>query len=256
MAAETMTLQKLLGIELPIVQAPMAGVHDHALAAAVSNAGGLGSLPCGALGPTAMRAELTALAASTRKPFNVNFFCHAQPAPSAEQDASWRALLAPFYQELGLDEGSTATGAVRVPFNAEAADVLDEFRPAVVSFHFGLPSDELLARVRRNGSKILASATTVDEARWLEARGVDAVIAQGIEAGGHRGMFLSDDLTSQVGTLALVPQVAHAVTVPVIAAGGIRMRKVSRRPSRSVHGVQIGAHRCTERRRRGSSFRR
>jgi nitronate monooxygenase len=236
-----MTLQELFGIELPIVQAPMAGVQDHALAAAVSNAGGLGSLPCALLGPDAMRAELTALAASTNRPFNLNFFCHAQPAPNPERDVAWRLALAPYYEELGLDEGTIVAGPGRASFDAEAADVLDQFRPAVVSFHFGLPSNELLTRVRRGGSKILASATTVDEARWLEARGVDAIIAQGVEAGGHRGIFLSDDLTTQMGTLALVPQVVRAVTVPVIAAGGIAdAQGVAAAIKLGAAGVQIG----------------
>ena len=119
--------------------------------------------------------------------------------------------------------------------------MLEEFRPAVVSFHFGLPSNELLARVRRWGAKILASATTVDEARWLEARGVDAIIAQGLEAGGHRGMFLSEDLSTQVGTLALLPQVVRAVKVPVIAAGGIAdARGVAAAMALGAAGVQVG----------------
>jgi nitronate monooxygenase len=214
-------LQSLLGIELPIIQAPMAGVQVSALAAAVSNAGGLGSLPCAMLSVDMMRAELTAIHAQTRKPFNVNFFCHAPPTPSAERDAAWRAALAPYYREFGIDAGTIGAGPGRAPFSAEAADALAEFKPAVVSFHFGLPAPELLARVKSWGAKILSSATTVAEARWLEAHGVDAIIAQGLEAGGHRGLFLSDDLTTQVGTLALVPQIIRQVRVPVIAAGGI-----------------------------------
>ena len=190
-----MDLRSLLGIELPIIQAPMAGVQGSALAVAVSNAGGLGSLPCAMLGPDAMRKELAAIRARTTRPVNVNFFCHTPPAPDAAREAAWRAALAPYYEEFGLDAGAASPGGGRAPFGAEAADVLEEFRPAVVSFHFGLPSPELLARVRGWGSKVLSSATTVEEARWLEARGVDAIIAQGLEAGGHRGMFLSDDLT-------------------------------------------------------------
>jgi nitronate monooxygenase len=119
--------------------------------------------------------------------------------------------------------------------------VLSEFKPAVVSFHFGLPSAELLARVRVWGAKILSSATTVDEARWLEAHGVDAIIAQGLEAGGHRGIFLSDDLTSQVGTIALLPQIARAVKLPVVAAGGIADAKgVAAAMALGAAGVQIG----------------
>jgi nitronate monooxygenase len=215
------TLQQLLGIELPILQAPMAGVQDSALAVAVSNAGGLGSLPCAMLGPEAMRAELAGIRAQTSKPFHVNFFCHVQPEANEERERAWRAALAPYFAEHGIDADAIPAGPGRLPFSSAAADVLSEFEPAVVSFHFGLPSNDLLARVRAWGAKILSTATTVDEAGWLEARGVDAVIAQGLEAGGHRGLFLSDDLSAQVGTLALVPQIVHAVEVPVIAAGGI-----------------------------------
>ncbi|HEU0201482.1 MAG TPA: nitronate monooxygenase [Burkholderiaceae bacterium] len=214
-------LQSLLGIELPIIQAPMAGVQVSALAIAVSNAGGLGSLPCALLNVEQMRTELAALRAQTGKPFNVNFFCHQNPAVDAQREAAWRAALAPYYREFGLDINAVPAGPGRAPFTHEAADALEEIKPAVVSFHFGLPAPELLARVRKWGAKILASATTVDEARWLEARGVDAIIAQGLEAGGHRGIFLTDDLTTQVGTFALLPQIVAAVKKPVIAAGGI-----------------------------------
>jgi nitronate monooxygenase len=236
-----MNLQALLGVELPIIQAPMAGVQDSALAVAVSNAGGLGSLPCAMLGPDAVRKELAAIRAQTSGPVNVNFFCHTPPAPSAEGEAAWRATLAPYYKELGLDPAAVAGGAGRAPFSPEAADVLEEFRPAVVSFHFGLPSPELLARVRGWGAKVLSSATTVEEALWLEARGIDAVIAQGLEAGGHRGTFLSEDLTTQVGTLALVPLIVSAVKVPVIAAGGIAdARGVRAALALGAAGVQVG----------------
>lgn len=230
-----------LGVELPVIQAPMAGVQLSALAVAVSNAGGLGSLPCAMLGPDTLRKELSALRAQTTKPVNVNFFCHVPPTPSPEREAAWRARLAPYYQELGLDLGNIPPGAARRPFDAETADLVAEFKPAVVSFHFGLPSDELLAKVRSWGSTVLSSATTVEEARWLEARGVDAVIAQGLEAGGHRGMFLSEELTTQVGTLALVPQIVSAVKVPVIAAGGIADAKGVRAAlALGAAAVQVG----------------
>jgi nitronate monooxygenase len=230
-----------LGVRLPIIQAPMAGAQGSALAVAVSNAGGLGSLPCAMLSPVALRQELTAIRAQTKWPYNVNFFCHAPPAPSAPREAAWRATLAPYYKEFGLDPATIAEGVGRAPFSSEAADVLAEFRPAVVSFHFGLPSAELLARVRTWGAKVLSSATTVDEALWLQARGVDAIIAQGFEAGGHRGMFLSDDLTTQVGTLALVPQIVNAVRTPVIAAGGIADAKgVAAALALGAAGVQVG----------------
>ena len=235
------TLQTLLGVTLPIIQAPMAGVQDHKLTIAVSNAGGLGSLPCAMLSPDALRKELTEIRAQTTKPYNVNFFCHTPTAPIAEREALWRATLSSYYQELGLDPNAIQVGPGRLPFSAEAADVLSEFKPAVVSFHFGLPSAELLARVRSWGGRILSSATTVEEALWLEAHGADAIIAQGLEAGGHRGMFLSDDLNTQIGTFALLPQIVRAVKVPVIAAGGIVDAKgVAAAMALGAAGVQIG----------------
>ncbi len=199
----------------------MAGVQGSALAASVSNAGGLGSLPCALLSLDDLRKEMVALTSTTSQPYNINFFCHAQPAPDPRREVEWRAALAPYYEELGIDSATIPSGPGRAPFSHEAADVIEPFRPPVVSFHFGLPSPELLERVRGWGSTVLSSATTVDEARWLEARGVDGIIAQGFEAGGHRGMFLSTDVTTQIGTFALVPQIARAVSVPVIAAGGV-----------------------------------
>jgi nitronate monooxygenase len=235
------TIQAQLGIDLPIIQAPMAGVQLSALAVAVSNAGGLGSLPCAMLSLDAMRKELQALKAQTQRPYNVNFFCHAPPKPSAEREAAWRKVLAPYFREFDIDPEKIPAGPGRAPFSAEAAEVLEAFRPAVVSFHFGLPAAPLLDKVRSWGAKILASATTVDEARWLEARGVDAIIAQGVEAGGHRGIFLTDDLTTQVGTFALVPQIVQAVKVPVIAAGGIAdARGVAAALALGAAGAQVG----------------
>jgi len=235
------TLTDLLGIELPIIQAPMAGVQASAMAIAVSNTGALGSLPCAMLSLEGIRKELTALQAQTSKPFNVNFFCHTPPTPSAEREARWRSALLPYYQEHGIDPGAIPAGPGRNPFSDESADLLDEFRPRVVSFHFGLPSPQLLARVKTLGARILASATTVAEALWLEARGVDAIIAQGLEAGGHRGIFLSDDLTTQLGTFALLPQIVRAVKLPVIAAGGIAdARGVAAALSLGAAGAQIG----------------
>jgi nitronate monooxygenase len=236
-----MILPQLLDIELAIIQAPMAGVQGSALAAVVSNVGGLGSLPGAMLSLDALRQELAALKAQTGRPFNVNFFCHTPPLPNAEREAAWRTTLWPYYQEMGLDMDTIPTGPARMPFTAEAAEVLQEFKPAVVSFHFGLPSAPLLQQVKAWGAKVFSSATTVAEARWLEAQGVDAIIAQGLEAGGHRGMFLSEDLSTQVGTLALVPQIAHAVGLPVIAAGGIAdARGVAAALALGAAGVQIG----------------
>ncbi len=216
-----MILPALLDIQLPIVQAPMAGVQGSALAIAVSRAGGLGSLPCAMLDLETMRAELAAIRAATDRPYNVNFFCHAQPGQNAERENAWRAALAPYYREFGIDSNTIAKGGGRRPFDAATVDALEPFAPKVVSFHFGLPEVELVDRVHRWGATVLGSATTVDEARWLEDHGADVVIAQGAEAGGHRGMFLTDDVSTQVGTFALVPQVVRAVRCPVIAAGGI-----------------------------------
>ncbi|KMQ74882.1 NAD(P)H-dependent flavin oxidoreductase [Marinobacter subterrani] len=214
-------MQDFFGTELPIIQAPMAGVQDHRLAAAVSNAGGLGSLPCAMLDAQALRAELQALRAATDRSFNLNFFAHTSPTPDADDEQRWRAALAPYYQEIGIDPDSLSSGPGRMPFDEDAAAAVEEFRPAVVSFHFGLPKPALVERVRQTGAKILSTATTVEEALWLEQHGADAIIAQGLEAGGHRGIFLTTDMTNQMGTFALLPQIVSAVNVPVIAAGGI-----------------------------------
>ncbi|PWB31379.1 2-nitropropane dioxygenase [Pseudomonas sp. SDI] len=211
----------LLGIHLPILQAPMAGANGSAMAIAVSNAGGLGALPCAMLNAEQLRQELETFAQASRGPLNLNFFCHQPPPPDAERAARWKQALKPYYDEVGADFAAPTPVSNRAPFDAAACALIEEFRPAVVSFHFGLPDAALLQRVKASGAKVLSSATTVAEARWLEAHGCDAIIAMGYEAGGHRGMFLSDDIGSQIGSLALVPQVADAVDVPVIAAGGI-----------------------------------
>jgi nitronate monooxygenase len=193
------------------------------------------------LSPDALRRELNAIRTQTTRPYNVNFFCHVQPEPDPTREATWRAALAPYYAEFGIDPARIATAPARLPFSDAAADVLAEFEPPVVSFHFGLPSPDLLARVKAWGAKVLSSATTVEEALWLQAHDVDAVIAQGLEAGGHRGMFLSDDITTQVGTVALLPQLVHALHIPVIAAGGIANAQcVAAAIALGAAGVQIG----------------
>jgi nitronate monooxygenase len=227
--------------ELPIIQAPMAGSQGSALAIAVSKAGGLGSLPCAMIGPDQIRAELKAITSATSQPYNVNFFVHKQPAPDAAREDAWLKLLGPYLAEHGIDPASVQAGPQRLPFDDEAADVLEELKPPVVSFHFGLPSDALVKRVKSWGSQILSSATTLDEAKYLETHGVDAIIAQGYEAGGHRGMFLTEDLSTQVGTSDLVQQIARTVRVPVIAAGGIADAEGVRAAMASgAAAVQIG----------------
>lgn len=215
-----MSLQSLLNTELPIIQAPMAGVQNSALTIAVSEAGGLGSLPCAMLSPDDLRRELDTIRASTDRPFNLNFFCHTPPAPDEQRNAAWQAQFDGYYTELGV-AAPTSPGPLRMPIDKATAELVCAYRPAFVSFHFGLPTAEIVDMLHRCGAKILSSATTVAEAQWLEQHGADGIIAQGLEAGGHRAMFLNDDISTQVGTFALLPQIVQAVTVPVIAAGGI-----------------------------------
>jgi nitronate monooxygenase len=213
----------LLGVELPVVQAPMAGVQDEALAIAVAHAGGLGSMPCAMLSHARLEAALQRFA-SLSPSINLNFFCHALVEPSGEQEQRWRRALEPYYREFGVAPPEPTTAGARRPIDAATVALLESFRPRVVSFHFGLPAPDLLQRIKGWGAVVLASATTVDEGRWLERHGADIVIAQGIEAGGHRGQFLPDDLTAQPSTLELVSVLAKALAVPVIAAGGIAGR--------------------------------
>ncbi len=234
-------LLDLIGTELPVIQAPMAGSSGSAMAIAVSEAGGLGSLPCATLDAAKARTEIGVIRQHTTKPLNVNFFCHGPPKPNADRDAAWKDRLAAYYTELGLD-ASAATPAVSLaPFDGAMCEVVEDHKPEVVSFHFGLPEQALLSRVKASGCLVLSSATTVEEARWLEDHGADAIIAQGYEAGGHRGMFLTDDIATQPGTFALVPQVVDAVKVPVIAAGGIADgRGIAAAFALGAAGVQIG----------------
>ena len=234
-------LCSLLGIAHPLIQAPMAGVQGSAMAIAVSQAGALGSLPAAMLTPEGLHNELAAIQAATDRPYNVNFFCHTPPEPDAAREAAWRQALAPYYAEAGLHPAIVPAGAGRAPFSAAVCDAIEPFRPPVVSFHFGLPPPALLQRVKGWGAKVLASATTVDEGLWLQARGVDAVIAQGLEAGGHRGHFLSPDLSRQQGLFALLPQMVRALRVPVIAAGGIAdAAGINAARALGAEGVQIG----------------
>ena len=208
---------ELLGTEHPIIQAPMAGAAGVELCIAAIHGGGLGSLPCGMLSPDRVRKQVATVRAVTDGPFVLNFFCHRMPDGSG--DGAWRELLQPYYDEFAIEASNG--GAARLPFDEAMCGVVEELRPAAVSFHFGLPEDRLLARVKASGIVVIGNATTVEEARWLEARGADAIIAQGFEAGGHTGRFLGSDPAEALGLFALLPQVVDAVGVPVIAAGGV-----------------------------------
>lgn len=246
-------LQELLGLELPIIQAPMAGVQGSELTIAVSASGGLGSLPCAMLTVNLIREELQRIESATDKPYNLNFFCHEAPEFDAAIEVKWREALMPYYQEFGIDVDDIKAGASRSPFNHALADVLEDFKPAVVSFHFGLPDKALVGRVKSIGAKVLSSATTVKEAQWLEANGADIIVAQGVEAGGHRGTFLNESAAStaknvsdygvstQIGTFALLPQIVNAVDVPVVAAGGIAdVEGIAAAMKLGASGVQLG----------------
>lgn len=214
-------IRKLFGIDLPILQAPMGRFVSTDMVIAVSEAGGLGGLGLANASPEKARADLSVVRQRTSRPINTNFMCHRTPPDDPAKQAAWYQRLAPYYEELGLDLNAPRKPGGVYAFDQAMCDLVTEFRPEVVSFHFGLPDKNLLAQVKTSGAKVISSATTVEEARWLEAQGCDAIIAQGYEAGGHRGIFVGDDITTQAGTLALVPQVVDAVTVPVIAAGGI-----------------------------------
>ena len=232
----------LFRVEHPILLAPMAGAMNFELAVAVAEGGGLGSLPCAMLTPAAVYEQAAQFRVKTGRPLNLNFFCHTPPVPSNTREVAWRERLKQYYDELAIDPAKPIPSSSRAPFNDEFCRAVEQIRPAIVSFHFGLPETSLLARVRAAGCLVISSATTVREARWLEERGVDAVIAQGVEAGGHRGMFLTEDLASQSGTFALLPQVVDAVKVPVIAGGAITdARGIAAAFALGAAGVQIGS---------------
>ena len=246
----TSRLLQLLGTMHPVMQAPMAGSQNHALAVAVARAGGLGALPAAMLSPDALRAELTAFRqACPQSPINVNFFCHQTPEPDAQAMSRWMATLRPYHLAHGIDPTTIPAGPGRLPFDEQGLAVLTEFRPEVVSFHFGLPSADFLDRVKGLGACVVSSATTVAEGRWLESNGADVVVAQGLEAGGHRGHFLDDDLSLQMGTFALLPQMVNALNVPVVAAGGVcTAASVAAVRALGASGVQVGTAylRCPE----------
>ena len=235
-------LIELFKVEHPILLAPMAGAMDFELAAAVAEGGGLGALPCAMLTPDRLRDEVGKYRARTSKPVNVNFFCHTPPVPNNAREAAWRDRLKPYYTELAIDPAAPIPSSNRAPFDAAFCAVVEELKPEVVSFHFGLPEAALMKRVKAAGCLVLGCATTVKEALWLEQRGADAVIAQGVEAGGHRGIFLNDNLAGQVGSFALIPQIVDAVKVPVIAAGAVSdARGIAAAFLLGAAGVQLGS---------------
>ncbi|MBL6856488.1 MAG: nitronate monooxygenase [Rhodobacteraceae bacterium] len=234
-------LTNLFNIQNPIIQAPMAGASGSAMAIATSKAGGLGSLPCAMLSIEKMHTEMSIIRQKTKAPMNVNFFVYDRPLINLEKDRIWLNHLSKYYTEFNLQVDNQHSKSRREPFNEAAFGFVDSFRPEVVSFHFGLPETSYLDRLKKLGCKIMSSATTVEEACWLEKNGCDVIIAQGFEAGGHRAMFLTNDINTQVGTMALVPQVVDAVSVPVIAAGGIADgRGIVAAFALGAAGVQIG----------------
>lgn len=235
-------LQKLLGITKPLVLAPMAGAGGVELALRVANAGGLASLPCALIDATTIREQVTQFRAQSTQPFNLNFFCHSHQAVDEDEQRQWRDTLRAHYQNAGLALDAAPIGVERTSFNDELCQLVEELKPAVVSFHFGLPEARLVNRVKATGAVVMSSATSVREALQLEAEGCDVIIAQGAEAGGHRGMFLEKDPKKQCGTLALVPQIVDAVHVPVIAAGGIADgRGIAAAFALGALGVQVGS---------------
>jgi nitronate monooxygenase len=228
---------ELVGSEFPIVQAPMAGAGGVELCVAAIRGGALGSLPCAMLSPDQVRTQVAEVRSQIDRPFALNFFCHQMPGQA--DDSTWRALLQPYYAEFGVEPGNG--GALRLPFDEEMCHAVEELRPPVVSFHFGLPKEALLDRVKSAGAIVIGNATTVEEARWLDQRGVDAIITQGFEAGGHTGRFLGSDLAEAMGLFALLPQVVDSVSVPVIAAGGIADgRAIAAAFALGASAVQLG----------------
>ena len=242
MWSSTRRILDLFGITVPVVQAPMAGAMDTTLAIAVARAGGLGSLPAGMLNTDQIHDQTVEFRKQTgAKPLNLNFFAYTPPVPNNAREDAWREKLRRYYEEFGIDPNVAVAGANREPFGERQCELVEALKPEIVSFHYGLPGSALVERIKAVGCKLISSATTVAEARFLESRGCDAIIAQGLEAGGHRGMFLTEDLSTQIGTFALVPQIADAVTVPVIASGAIAdARTIAAALLLGASAVQIG----------------
>ena len=239
----------LFKTEFPIVLAPMAGIMDAELVIAAAQGGALGSLPCAMITAEKAREQVNIIRQRVSAPVNLNFFCHKAVDADPAREANWRQRLAPYYREHGLDPNAAINAANRAPFDTAFCAVVEELKPEVVSFHFGLPEANLLQRVKATGATVMSSATTVKEAIWLEENGADVIIAQGADAGGHRGMFLTDNIAEQPGTFSLLPQVVDAVKVPVVAAGGIADgRGIAAAFALGASGVQVGSAylRCPE----------
>ena len=227
----------LVGTEHPIVQAPMANVAGVELCVAASRGGALGSLPCGQVSVDRAREQVADVREQVEGPVNLNFFCFEMPAPV--DDNRWYNVLLPYYLKFGAAEPPAA--ALRIPFDETYCALIEELKPEVVSFHFGLPDERLLERVQAAGAVVIGCATTVAEAIFLEQCGVDAIIAQGFEAGGHSGSFIGSDPREALGLFALLPQVLAAVSVPVIAAGAISDgRGIAAALTLGASAVQVG----------------
>lgn len=228
----------LVGVEHPIIQAPMANVGGVDLCVGATRAGALGSLPCGMISPDRLREQVADFRQRTEAPINLNFFSFAMPEQT--DDSAWRKVLRPYYVQFGIPEPQAA--ALRVAFDETFCEIVEDLKPEVVSFHFGLPSEPLLQRVKASGAVVLGCATSPGEAVFLEECGVDAIIAQGYEAGGHRGHFLGGDPREALGLFALLPQILDSVTVPVIAAGAIADgRGIVAALTLGASAVQIGS---------------
>lgn len=235
-------LLNLFNIRFPLLLAPMAGAAGSTLAIAVSKAGGLGSIACPMLSAEQIRREVETFRTEAPGAFlNLNFFCHKDVPLTEDTQNRWMKILSPYFNEFGVDPNQKITSPKRNPFNEETCALVEELKPEVVSFHFGLPEEKLLKRVKDAGCFVLSSATTKEEALWLEEKGCDAIIVQGLEAGGHRGHFLKNDLSGQLETMDLLSEIISVVKVPFIPAGGISDGKtINKYLQAGAAAVQIG----------------